>query len=157
MQLSVHLADYAQVLPDGKISAIGLGWATVPSPLPAFTVVAQLELSHEEAATHSELTIRLVDGSGSPVRIAGKEMASGAHFELDPSSGPDPELPVAIPLCLTFSAGIVLSDGIYGWQVEVEGRGGVSTIKQFRVKADPRGTLSAGQDDVTADEAASTE
>lgn len=67
MRVAVFLADAAQSTPDGKASALGLGWTFTASPTPPMTLVVLIDVDWSETNQDIPLTIDLVDTDGAQV------------------------------------------------------------------------------------------
>lgn len=87
MQLSIHLADSAQVA-DGKVHALGLGWAAVSLPTPSTCLVIFLDVDWSVVTTEVALSVELVDADGDPVCLpAPRSRPGGARASSRRSSG----------------------------------------------------------------------
>lgn len=64
MKIDVYTADFAQTDDRGKLNAIGLGWTTVPTPLPPHSVAVLFELEWHESNEVKSFVLDLVDADG---------------------------------------------------------------------------------------------
>jgi hypothetical protein len=67
VKVSVFVADFAQVDDRGKLSAIGMAWSTVGSPLPPHGIAIILEVDWHEANERRSFVLELLDEDGEPV------------------------------------------------------------------------------------------
>lgn len=113
MQLTVHLADAAQPDLAGKVSALGLGWSYIGTPMPPHALVLFVEVEPSEANVEHHLTCDLLDEDGQPVSFNGEP---ALHFdgELSVGAAPDAVIPGAVitqAFAFPIPAGIPLPAG----------------------------------------------
>ncbi|WP_434438701.1 DUF6941 family protein [Lentzea sp. E54] len=141
MNITVLLADYAQTQ-DGKLNALGVGWARTSTPLGTHAVILFVDAEETEIGANHILKLRLVDGNGEAV--------------LDPGGGAiaaDVDLAVQDPegvatVAVNLAPGLPLSLGEYIWEVRTAAVPGTVWKRAFKVvdKADvtkASGTTSA--------------
>lgn len=73
MNIQVLLADYAQSDDRGKINAIGVGWSTVPTPLPQHAVAVIFQADWHESNERHPFTLELIDEDGALVTLPNEE------------------------------------------------------------------------------------
>jgi hypothetical protein len=71
MEAHIFLADAAQVDSSGKVHALGLGWSTTITPLPAQAVVILIKVPWNQANRAHKLRAELLTQDGQPVTIPG--------------------------------------------------------------------------------------
>jgi hypothetical protein len=78
MKITLHLADAAQPDQLGKVSALGLGWSFIGTPMGPHAIVAFIEVDPSEAGKPHKFQIALINEDG-------KEAAINGHkaFEAD--------------------------------------------------------------------------
>jgi len=112
MKLTAHLADAAQPDLAGKVSALGLGWTYIGTPMPPHAIVLFIEVEPSEANVEHRLTCDLLDEDGQQVAVNGEPVL---HFdgELTVGAGPDAVPGAAITQAFAFPipAGIPLPAG----------------------------------------------
>ena len=92
MDATLFLADSAQVSPDGKLHALGIGWTHTGSPLTAPSAVAFiLHVPWDETNRKIKWTLDLIDADGKPVVLqSGPETFSSVHMESEIEVGRPP-------------------------------------------------------------------
>ena len=92
MEATLFLADAAQVSPDGKLHALGIGWSVTTSPMTApSTVGIILHVPWDETNRKIKWTLDLIDGDGRPVQLpAGPGNATSIHMENEIEVGRPP-------------------------------------------------------------------
>jgi len=78
MKLTLHLADAAIGDSNGKVSALGLGWSIIDSPMPAHALVLFVEIDPDEAGRKHTMVGDLVNEDG---RIAAVDQDHAYHFD----------------------------------------------------------------------------
>ena len=71
VKITVLLADYAKADQQGKITAVGLGWKTCPTPVPPHAVVIYLDIGWDETDQPHKLTADLLTADGAGVAVSG--------------------------------------------------------------------------------------
>lgn len=142
MEVTVLLADAAQADPNtGKVNALGLGWKTCTSPLPAFSLVILLDIDWDETNTPHQLTLQLLTADGQPVTADGpfgpQPIEFGAQAEAGRPPGTVRGTPLRLPLAITVSPGLNLDPGRYEWRVSVEGFPDATTSERFECRPQP--------------------
>ncbi len=136
MEIIPMLSDYAQVDPQGKVSAIGLGWNLVRSPLGVHTLLSTFKLDWNEALDEHKFTVDLVDEDGHPVLFPGVVLGefNPVHIEGMFTTGRPPGLLAGSTLfqhaAFSFGAGMQLNPGRYEYRVA---SGDFSGAVQFTV------------------------
>lgn len=141
MRVHVFLADAAQADQSAKVSALGLGWRTCLSPVPAFTIVIILDVDWDETNRQHKLTVELVDHDGHPATATGPFGPQPIRFEALAEAGRAPGsvhgMSVRLPLTILIGAGLQLEPGLYQWRVSVEGFPGATATETFNVQPLP--------------------
>jgi hypothetical protein len=140
VRISLFLADYAQAdQSSGKVTAVGLGWTTCPTPLPQFSVVIILDIEWDETNAPHRLTCELLTADGQPVMVPGpmgsQPMAFAANAEAGRPPGAIHGTAARLPLTVTVGPGTALEPGRYEWRVSVEGFEGATATESFLVIA----------------------
>lgn len=123
MEIIAMLSDYAQVDPQGKVSAIGLGWNIIRTPLAAHTLLTIFKLDWNEAAEEHAFTVDLVDEDGRPVLLPSVIIGevNPIHVEGSFTTGRPPALAPGSELfqhvALNFTVGMQLRPGRYEYRV----------------------------------------
>lgn len=142
MRLNVFIADAAQVDSSGKISALGLGWTTCPSPLPGFALVLILDVDWNETNMPHQLTCALLTEDGQPVMTEGPFGPQPIQFEAKAEAGRPAGVrhgtPTRMPLALTVAPGLALDPGVYQWRVSVAGFDDMTDAESFLVVEPPK-------------------
>ena len=135
MRAAVFLADAAQVDASGKVNALGLGWRSCPSPVPAFTIVIVLDIDWDETNTPHRLTIELLTQDGQPATATGpfgpQPIWFQATAEAGRAVGAVPGTSVRMPFAISIGAGLQLEPGLYQWRVSVEGFPDATATESF--------------------------
>lgn len=106
MIIKVLLADYAQTDDRGKINALGLGWSTVPTPLPQHAVAVIFEADWHEANERHKFSLVLVDEDGQLVAFPNEEGGEDVpvlNLEAEFEVGRPPGLAKGTPLVQTLA------------------------------------------------------
>ena len=73
MKITVLTADFAQADQTGKISAIGLGWSVVGTPLPPHGVAVIIAVDWHRANERHTFSLQLLDADGAPVTVVDED------------------------------------------------------------------------------------
>lgn len=142
MKVQVFLADAAQADPSGKINALGLGWRSCPTPVPAFALVIILDVDWDETNKRHKLTVELVDHDGRATTATGPFGPQPIRFEAVAEAGRAPGsvrgMSVRLPLSISVGAGLQLEPGLYSWRVSVEGFPDSTATETFHVYPGPQ-------------------
>ena len=105
MNIQVLLADFAQADDRGKINAIGLGWSTVPTPLPQHAVAVIFQADWHESNERHQFTLDLVDEDGTLVSFGNEDGddAPVLNLEGEFEVGRPPGLTKGTPLIQTLA------------------------------------------------------
>lgn len=124
MRLDVLLADSAQVDPNGKVHALGLGWTATVSPTPAAAVVVFMWAGWTEANQPFDFRGELVDSDGNPGIAENKEpVAFWGRTEVGRPPGLPEGSELMTPLVVAVDAGLMLRPGQrYEWRKSVQTR-----------------------------------
>jgi hypothetical protein len=120
----LHLADYAAVTPDGKLTMVGAGWTTIPPGVP-FAVAGFIDVPWDQANTNHKVTMRLVDADGELVTVQlpdGSEVPAGEEFTFQVGRPPN-VTPRAQPVPVAmFHSPLPLTPGQdYAWRTSING------------------------------------
>ena len=142
-QAQMFLADFAQATPDGKLTAVGMGWTvTGPQPVP-HAVGVVLQIPWDQTNVRHHLLLELLDADGQPVLVPTAEGAkSPLRLEGELITGRPAELapgtPVNVPFAF-FQAGLLLSPGgRYVYQLSINGQTEDDWRLPFSVRQGPQ-------------------
>ncbi|GAA3430963.1 hypothetical protein GCM10018954_005640 [Kutzneria kofuensis] len=125
MDLTILLADAAQVSHDQKVSALGLGWTATQAPLPPHAVVVFFEIDWNETNQRVHTKIILVNADGHPVRqqteTGEQEIFAEGEMEFGRPPGLPAGTPITFPITFGIAPGIQLPSGRYEWRASVDG------------------------------------
>lgn len=142
MKVHLFLADAAQADPSGKVSALGLGWRSCPSPVPAFAIVIIIDVDWDETNRQHKVTVELVDHDGHPATATGPFGPQAIRFEAvaeaGRAAGSVRGMSVRLPLSISIGAGLQLDPGLYSWLVSVEGFPDATATETFNVYPRPQ-------------------
>jgi hypothetical protein len=148
VRLSLFLADYAQSDEKGKINAIGLGWTTTGTPLPAFAVVIILDIDWSETNEPHQVTCELLTDDGQQVMVPGPVASQPLRFEVVAEAGRPPGIAhgtaIRTSLSVNVGAGVPLAPGRYQWRASVERFDDATTTESFLVHAAPAAPRAPG-------------
>jgi hypothetical protein len=137
VKITLLLADYAKADQQGKITAVGLGWKTSPTPLPPHALAIFIDIDWDETNQPHKLTCDLVTADGEPVVIAGPLGPQPVHFEGQVEAGRPPGTPhgtaVRLPLAISIAQPMPLPPGRYEWRVAIEGFPDDAGVESFVV------------------------
>ncbi len=138
MELSLLLADAAQVDERNKVSALGLGWTQTTSPTPPMAVVVLAEFTTDEAGKTYYLAVDLCDIDGKQVGLpVGPDgAAEPLHIEMEiavnpPHGAEDSEI-LRIPAAVQIGP-LPLPPGRYRFQAKAAGVEDSLVYESFRV------------------------
>lgn len=123
MRAIVVLADSAQLGPDGKVHALGMGWTTTVTPTPPAAVCVFIYIPWTATNVRHQFALELIDGDGqkavapddSPLRIEGE-------FEMGRPPGAVPGAEAIQPFVANVPPGLDLTAGQrYSWQIHLDG------------------------------------
>lgn len=141
MKITLLLADYAKADQQGKITAVGLGWKSTPTPLPPHALVVYLDIDWDETNQPHKLTCDLLTADGQPVVIDGPLGRQPVHFEAQVEASRPPGTihgtPARAALALSITASTPLAPGRYEWRVGVEGFPDKTAVEAFLVHPGP--------------------
>lgn len=141
MKITLLLADYAKSDEQGKITAVGLGWKTTPTPVPPHALVVYLDIDWDETNKPHTLTCDLLTADGEPIAVQGPLGSQPAHFEAQVEAGRPPGAvhgaALRAPLAIAINAHTPLAPGRYEWRVAVEGFPGETVAESFQVLPAP--------------------
>ena len=137
MKISLLLADYAKADQQGKITAVGLGWKTTPTPLPPHALVIFLDIDWNETNHPHTLTCDLLTEDGKEVAIDGPLGPQPVHFEARVEAGRPPGAihgaAARAALALSVNISVPLAPGRYEWRVGVGGFPDETSVESFLV------------------------
>lgn len=141
MRAVVFLADAAQIDPSGKVNALGLGWRSCPSPVPAFTLVIVLDIDWSETNTPHRLNIELLTQDGQPANVTGpfgpQPIRFAATAEAGRPAGAVHGTSVRMPFAVNIGTGLQLEPGMYEWRVSVEGFPDATATESLNIQPPP--------------------
>lgn len=126
LKVDLLLADAARIA-EGKLDALGIGWATI-LPGGPFAVCGVVHIPWDQATEKHTLLLELVDGDGEPFCLPDQDEPFQWRFEQDeplrttvyPHIKPGTTL--TWPFVLNVSAGFPLEPGtLYEWRLSVDG------------------------------------
>lgn len=126
MDARILLADYAQVDPNGKVHAIGLGWTRTTTPVGNMGIIVILEFDQDEAEGHHTADVTLLDEDGFPAQLEQPEGDDvqprfSARFTIGPIKDEKSDFPITHPFAVNLPPGMpVEAGGIYTWQVSID-------------------------------------
>lgn len=119
MDLSVHLADAAQPDQFGKVSALGLGWSQIATPMPPHALVVFVEFDPSEVEQVQPFSVDLVDEDARPVVINGAPAFHGeGGIQMALTAATVPGAPITQAFAFPVPPGIALPGG-RRWQYRV--------------------------------------
>ncbi|WAC54258.1 DUF6941 family protein [Gordonia sp. SL306] len=138
MKIRLLLADAAQAdSSNGKVNALGLGWTTIPTPTPGFSLVMFLDIDWDETNQQHKLKCELLTDDGVAVHVPTPLGDQPVVFEAFAEAGRPPGTthgtPLRMPLALTVGPGFPLPPGRYEWRVTVEGFDDATAVEGFTV------------------------
>ncbi|MGH7727991.1 MAG: DUF6941 family protein [Vulcanimicrobiaceae bacterium] len=134
------LADAAQVTPDGKLHALGLGWGVTPSPMTSPAAIAMIfHVPWDEANRKFGFSLQLLDGDGGPVMLPGPSGSIAIRFEQQMEVGRPPGIKPGTTLNAPFVVSVgpmpLQADSTFEWVVQV---GDVRRSAAFATRPLPR-------------------
>jgi hypothetical protein len=142
MNVTIHLANSANVDSGGLVNALGLGWQiTGPSPLPPFSVIVLVTAPEDRSEEPFEVRLQLTKSTGEPVMTGDPDEAQPVELRVMAHVGPSTKRPAGLPtganLLVEMAPGLLLEPGIYEWVVSIDGESQPSWRRPFYVRAKP--------------------
>ena len=127
MEATLLLADAAQATPDGKVSALGIGWSLTPTPTPPSAVVVLAQFPMSEVPSKVKVQLDLVYKNGEPVLIAvSPQDSTRLHIEqeIDIKIVPDhnPESSISVPFVVALGPLPLRPGCAFEWVLTIDGR-----------------------------------
>jgi hypothetical protein len=125
---TIILADAAQVSPDNKLHALGIGWTKTSSPITAPSAVAIiLHVPWDETNRKLRWTLDLFDADGKPVVLQTEpEKFSGIHIEnqieVGRPPGVKPGSSINVPFAVNIAPLPLPADQTFAWVLRVGDR-----------------------------------
>ncbi len=125
MNATLFLADAAQVTPDGKLHALGIGWSQTSSPISAPSAVGFiLHVPWDETNRKIRWTLDLYDADQKPVIIPiGPDQFRPLHveneIEVGRPAGIKPGASLNVPFAVNVSPLQLAPDKTYVWVLKV--------------------------------------
>lgn len=125
MNATVFLADAAQVSPDGKLHALGIGWSHTSSPLSAPSAVAFiLHVPWDETNRKIRWTLDLLDADGKPVIVpTAPDQFAPIHVENEVEvgrpAGAKPGSPINAPFAVNVTPLQLPANASFVWVLKV--------------------------------------
>ncbi|WP_438818525.1 DUF6941 family protein [Streptomyces brasiliscabiei] len=139
MDVTLALAQAANVDASGNINALGLGWEVIgPSPLPPFVVIAVVRVPPEQAELPIAAELRMVDSDGKLVTQRDdpdRDLLVRNELKVAPAPERPPGLPAGVAMVVSMSAGLILDPGLYEWVLTVNGESRTHWRRRFYVRA----------------------
>ncbi len=148
LQATIFLADFAQATPDGKMTAVGMGWSvTGPNPVP-HAVGVFIQVPWDQTNQKHRILLELLDADGEPVLVEtpeGGETPIRAEGELIAGRSPEmrPGSSVDVPFAIFQSGLPVEPGGLYVWRLSVNGETRAEWRRPFSVRSLPPGQIAA--------------
>lgn len=125
MEATILLADAAQTTPDGKIHALGLGWAVTVTPLPPQAIVVLIRVPWDQSNDPHTAVMELHNADGQLMTVPGplgeQPMRMQAEFETGRPPGIPKGTPLQVPLAISVGSGLPLQPGRYEWRLTIDG------------------------------------
>jgi hypothetical protein len=139
MDVTLALAQAANIDVNGHINALGLGWEVIgPSPLPAFVVIAVVRGPSELPEQAMSTELRMVDSQGRLVTQRDdpdRELLIQNELTMAPASERPAGLLGGAAMVVSMSAGLILDPGLYEWVLSVNGESRSDWRRKFYVRA----------------------
>lgn len=121
MNLTVLLADAAQVDSRNKVHALGMGWTHTQAPSPPMAVVAFVELDPSELPFDLKFHLELHDSNKTPVTMLTPEGSRPVVVDAEVHGSPRDESregePLIVPIVAQFGPGVITTPGSYSVHV----------------------------------------
>jgi len=122
---TLFLADAAQVSPDGKLHALGIGWSHTSSPVTAPSAVAFiLRVPWDETNRKIRWTLDLFDADGKPVVMQTgpdqfRPVHSESQMEVGRPAGVKPGASINVPFAVNIGPLQLAPDATFVWVLKV--------------------------------------
>lgn len=121
MNLTVLLADSAQIDASNKVSALGMGWTHTTAPSPPMAVVGFVEMEQSDLPFTLGIRMELRDADDTLVTMETPEGPRPVVIEVKAQGNPLDESragePVLVPIAVQFGAGMFTKPGVYAIHV----------------------------------------
>ncbi len=125
MEATLFLADAAQVSPDGKLHALGIGWQFVGAPTSPSAVVFLLHVPWDETNRKIKWELDLLDADGRPVLLPSavpnqfQRIHMEQSIEVGRPAGIKPGTPINVPAAITVGPLQLQPNSTYEWVLKV--------------------------------------
>ncbi len=141
-RLTLHLAQFAQTLPNGIVNIMGAGLTVVPPDLPMIFIAGTIQFGWEAIGSPHNIHFELLDDQGLPVvNEDGNQLAVDGQVNVAPAPGIKRGTPMLVPLSLGVGP-LKLDPGTrYEWKFDIDGEShedwslGFSTMPEAQPKA----------------------
>ena len=138
--VTVLLANAANLDASGQVNALGLGWEIIgPSPLPGFVVIVQVKASEDQREERFNVRLQLLDSGGNVVASGQQDAMEPLDVEFQGEPSPAAKVPAGLrggaAVILEMGPGLLLEPGIYEWVVSIEGETQPHWRQRFYVRA----------------------
>ena len=121
-RVSLMLAQWAQVHPNGTLNIMGGGMTVVPYPLPGMFIAGSLQFGWGAIGAEHAIRIDLLDDQAQPVPNADDEpVVITGKFPLAPLPGITWGTTLGVPLVVPVGPLTLAPSSRYEWRVEVDG------------------------------------
>lgn len=140
VDVSSFLADSAVYDINGRVAALGAGWAvTGPAPLPGFALAVFVRTTSNHGGIPLTVGVRLLNSAGEGVYLGvGPNPFEVTHQALpgNPAESP-PDLEGGVTLVMQLPAGIALDPGQYRFEFSIDGLTQPTWYREFYVREKP--------------------
>lgn len=142
VDVTILLADAANLDDAGRVNALGLGWEIIgPPPLSGFTVIVKLTASEERRGERFTIRLQLLDSTGTPVVWGQKDPAEPLDVQFNVEVSRASTVPAGMKegaaVILEMGPGLLLEPGIHEWVASVDGETKPHWRQPFYVRAKP--------------------
>lgn len=141
-KVTVHLAQFAQALPNGTVNIMGGGLTVIPAELPVVFIAGTLRFGWESIGSPHAIHFELLDDQGLPV--AGqdeKPVVVDGQVNVAPAPWIKRGTPLTVPLALGFGPLKLAPGSRYEWKFDIDGEShedwslGFSTMPEAQSQA----------------------
>ena len=142
MKAILLLADAAQQDANGKVHALGVGWAVTSTPTPPIALIVVVDCEWSETNIKHTISVELVDADGQPVLVGHTPQGEPtpltveAELEVGRPAGLPPGTAIRNHLVINFAPGMPLDPGQkYTFRLTVDGEPQDSWASTFYVQS----------------------
>lgn len=122
MEAHVFLADYASATPDGKLTAVGMGWTFTGPGQVSYSVAAVIDVDWTESNQPHKAELAMLDSDGHPFLAPdGQPCRAEMDFEVGRPPGHPAGVGFKVPVAIQNVTMVLPPSTRYEWVLSIDG------------------------------------